>query len=280
MLVWLFLLVVLVACAGVEVAGAQELPGLEREFASLFSRIPSLSGILEGEMPGITRPDAPMILPPIFRAEFRVRPLFINFSGDVSNGATGQSLSLLDDLGHIENAVVIESMARLKVSRFSLRAHVDSYMRTFRGGTGRFDWPEWRVGGDLDLIDTPNFRFGLNMDFYWDQPSFNFGNVGFGPVSIPGPRPSTWGLHAVLDLGDPRSIRYSLETRGRLSMRTGSRIDEVEAALGLMSPETVFGSVLLRGGYRHTWLEINWEGSQVEVQVQWSGVFADLSYRF
>ena len=116
------------------------------------------------------------------------------------------------------------------------------------------------------------------MDFYWDRPEFTFGQIGFGPLIIRGPKPSTWGLHAALDLGDIRSFRYSLETRGRLSVRTGSRIDELEAAAGLITPETVVGSMLLRGGYRHSWLEMSWEPHTV--RVQWSGVFAELSGRF
>ena len=129
-----FPLLVLLACTSADIAGAQELPGLEREFASLFSRLPSLSQILEGELPGISEPNAPLIFPPIFRAEVRVRPIFINFTGEVTDDDTGESLNLLDDLGHIENAPVLETMARLKLTRFSLRIHNDSYMRTFRGG--------------------------------------------------------------------------------------------------------------------------------------------------
>ncbi len=219
-----------------------------------------------------------MILPPIFRGEARVRAYFTGFSGNLKNENTGLSVSLVDDLGHVDSATILETMLKLKISRLSARVHCDSYLRTFRGGNGRFDWPEWRVGADLDLIDTPQFRFGINMDYYWNQPEFSAKSDEIDSVGFSGPKPVTWGLHATLDRGDPRTLRWNVEGRGRLSLRTGSRLDELEGALGVLSPETAFGTVLLRGGYRHSWLEFG--ADPWKVKTQWSGVFVDLSYRY
>lgn len=270
-----FLAVFLLSTATASAFG-QGLPGLERELNAVLSRMPSIGGIFESEMPGITRPDAPLVFTPIFGGELRVRPIFIDFSGTLKNTETNEELSLLDDLGFVEQGILVETMARIKISRLSLRVHNDGYLRTFRGEPGRLDWPEWRVGADLDLIDTRPFRFGVNMDFYWDQPSFSAQTPAGVSVGIGSPRPATWGGHVLLNCGNPCAIRYTVEARGRLSLREGSRIDEVEAAAGLMTPEMVIGNVAIRGGYRRTWLKL--EASSREVRIHWSGVFGELVF--
>lgn len=251
-------------------------------FSSIIPGVETLRKTLEEDIPGLVDRRLPFVFLPHLRAEARVRPLFINLSGGLTDNTTGQTFDFLGDLGYEEQAVIIQSMVRLQLSRLSVRGVYDAYLRTLRGNGGRFDWPGFYYGVDLDLYSTPCVRFGLDMDFYPDPPTFSLGQVpGSTPgtsVAIVAPRPATWGLHFVWNPIDWGTLSWSFETRARRSLRTGSKIDEVEVAAGILSPHTIGGIVGVRGGYRYTSLELDQD--QFDLKARWSAVFGELVYYY
>jgi hypothetical protein len=273
----------LVLVCAVTHAAAQTCIGYD-PFSSIIPGIETLRQTLEGDMPGLVDKRVPFVFPPRFQAEARARALFMTLSGGVTDETTGRTFDFMGDLGYEEQGIVIQSMVRLQFGRLSLRGVYDAYLRTFRGGGagGRFDWPGFYYGFDFDLYNTPTVRFGLDMDFYLERPTFTVGPLpGVVPatsVNIAAPRPSTAGVHLVWNPINCGSLQWSFETRARRSLRTGSRIDEVEVATGLLSPNTVLGVVGLRGGYRYTNLEL--QGGQFVTKAHWSAWFGEFVYYY
>jgi hypothetical protein len=272
---------VLVLAWAASPAAAQTCVGYD-PFSSIIPGVETLRKTVEGDMPGLVDKRVPFVFPPKFQAETRVRALFMNLSGGVTDETTDQTFDFVGDLGYVEQGIVVQSMVRLQFSRFSLRGVYDAYFRTFRGTKGRFDWPAFYYGFDFDLYNTPSVRFGLDMDFYPERPTFSSGPLpGIVPVtsaSIGAPRPSTAGVHLVWNPINCGSLQWSFETRARRSLRTGSKIDEVEAATGFLSPNTVLGVVGLRGGYRYTNLEL--QGDRFNAKAHWSAWFGEFVYYY
>ncbi|MEW6350649.1 MAG: hypothetical protein AB1646_16430 [Thermodesulfobacteriota bacterium] len=239
---------------------------------------PASTGPLDKEMPGISNKYSPLVFPPIFRAETRVRSVFTKLSGTVRNTSTDFSRSLVGDLGYEDQGIVVEFMARAQASRLSLRAHYDMYLRTYRGTVGTYDWPGFRVGAEVDLVSSASTRFGVDMDFYTSRPSFGPVVTDVGSAIIVGPRPVTAGVYLCYNPADCGTVGWSLEARARRSTRTGTRINELELAVGLKSPEMVLGTVSVRGGIRYT--DMSLVSDPFEANVQWLGIFADLVYLY
>jgi hypothetical protein len=264
-------------------AAAQTCVGYD-PFSSIIPGAETLRRTVEGDMPGMVDKRVPFVFPPKFQAETRVRALFTQLSGGVTDEMTDQTFDFVGDLGYEEQGIVIQSMVRLQFSRFSLRGVYDAYLRTFRGGGagGRFEWPGFYYGFDFDLYNTSSVRFGLDMDFYPERPTFNVrqlpGIVPATSISIAAPRPSTAGVHLVWNPINCGTLQWSFETRARRSLRTGSKIDEVEVATGFLSPQTVLGVVGLRGGYKYTNLEL--QGDRFDAKAHWSAWFGDIVYYY
>ena len=81
----------------------------------------SVGGLFENEMPGIANRWAPLLFPPIFRAETKITPVLTTYSGNVTNTATGVTQDLLSDLGFVHRTGHVEMMAHVQISRASLR---------------------------------------------------------------------------------------------------------------------------------------------------------------
>lgn len=229
-------------------------------------------------MPGIMNPCTPYIAPPILRGEVRFRPIFIGLEGTVQDTETGVSRDFLKELGYVNQGILFETMVRAQIGRVSLRAHYDSYIRTFRGSDSRLDWPEFRLGGELDLWYTEPIRFGFDMDFYATRPSFKLDDPVLGRIFIESPRPATVGAHIALNPVSIGRLSVSMEGRARRCIRTGTRINEYEIAAGLKTPETVLGTVALRGGFRYS--DIGLEYDIHRVDAKWSGFFGELVYQY
>ncbi len=229
---------------------------------------------LEWDMPGLTDACNPFLYTPVLRGEMRVRPVFIGFSGQFEDTVSGQSFDLVDQLGYVNQGTLVETMVRGQLARFSARLHYDAYLRTFRGAGTRLDWPEFRVGADLDLVYSEPLRAGLDMDFYPARPLFSYSGGPLGTGSIESPRPATWGVHLVYNPADGTTMSPSVEARGRFSLRTGTRIREWEIAAGFKAPWTVLGTFGLRGGYRDTRIEMH--AQDLMVNVHWQGVFGEI----
>jgi hypothetical protein len=257
---------------------AAALPPLPNPFAGLPSPRQVIAGLMECDMPGMADCNSMFVFPPVLRGELRARPLFIGLSGTVENTITGQQLDLVDDLGYVNQGILTEWMGRAQFGRFSARVHFDMYMRTFRGTRSRLDWPDFHAGFDFDLISRPAMRVGLNMDFYPERPDFFLNASPIGTVRAAFPKPSTAGFHVVLMPKTLGSLSGMLETRGRRSLRTGTRLDELEFAMGLTTPETVLGTVALRAGWRYSHIFLGTDS--YDINIDWSAYFGELVYYY
>ncbi len=261
-------------------------PSRGQAFAPTFGSYPvcdqsgrSAGSILENEMPGITNTWSPLIFPPIFRADTKVRLVFTEFYGKVENKDTGVSSDLVHDLRYVSQGINWELMSRVQVSRIGLRGHYDAYMRTYRSRAGRFDWPNVRFGADLELVLTRSTRFGVDLDFYPDRPRFSSDVGPLGLVELETPRASSVGIHLAYNSPECGTLGWSFEGRARhdfRNSRTGLR--ELDLALGIKSPETALGTLSLRGGWRYT--NIIMITNSIEANIHWSAIFGELIYFF
>jgi hypothetical protein len=239
-----------------------------------------LGRALEQDMPGIANPASPYVWPPSFGAEIRVRPILIySAQGTVSDPSGSFSLDLFQDLGFVERIFLVEGMARLQLSRFSLRGTYTAFVRNYSGSQGNLDWPEFRFGADLDLVQRKGLRVGVNIDGApWANPKFSFTRPGIGSESIEGGRPVTAGVHIAWNPPGWGGLAPSLEARARWPLRDATKVTEYEVAGGIKSPATVLGTSALRGGWRHTHMDFSGHGREIEAT--WSGFFAEYMFLF
>lgn len=243
-----------------------------------FAEGPSPLEALAPRAPNFFDPSTWFVFLPAFRGEAKVKPLFIYLSGDVQDTRTGSTYRSADVLGMPKHLVVVETMLRGQISPFSFRVHYDAYLNQFRGSRAKLDWPEWRLGMDFDLIDRGAIRLGLNLDVCPQHPEAGISPPQIGNFEYTFPRPVTGGIHCIWNPMDVSGMSLSLEARARRSLRTGTRIDEIDLAAGIKSAGTILGRVAVRGGWRYTMIGL--DTSDYEIRSRWSSVFGELVYYY
>jgi len=198
--------------------------------------------------------------------------------GKFGDRTRGIYFDLHKDLGIVDRVVTVETMARLQLSRLSLRIHYEAYVRGFVGQWGEFDWPQFRLGADVDLFSRNGFRLGANLDGNLNHPVFTYSHPGHDPERVSLARPVTAGVHLAYNPFGTGGLSPSFETRARWPLRQYSRLTEYEIAAGLKTPQTVLGRGALRGGWRYT--EIECRERQKELSAKWSGVFAEYVFLY
>ncbi len=230
---------------------------------------------------------SPLVYPPCFQAEAKVTPVWV-YVATGSLTAPGQgSLSLRDDFGLSRGALFLDTMVRLQAGALSFRAHYEprafiAYPRvpdnpTITGRTD-FEYSGVRLGGDLDLVRSKTSRIGLDLDYQLYVPTFTQTIRPAAAVIVAGDNPFTLGAHAVYNpVRNLWGISGIFEIRGRWTV-SGASITDMDASLGVKSPETVLGSVALKSGYRRTAIEFN--DSQTTFDTVLSGWFGELAYYY
>lgn len=252
----------------------------EGPVTGILQPLSPLGKALEQDLPGIANPASPYVWPPSFGAEVRVRPILIYWSqGTVSDPSGSFSLDFLQDLGFVDRIFLVEGMARLQLSRLSLRGTYTGFVRSYSGSLGNLDWPEFRFGADLDILQRKGLRVGVNIDGTpWAQPKFSFTRPRIGSECIEGGRPVTAGAHIAWNPPGWGGLAPSFEARARWPIREATKVTEYEVAGGIKSPATVLGTSALRGGWRYTHLDFSGNGR--EVKATWSGFFAEYVFLF
>ena len=157
--------------------------------------------------------------------------------------------------------------------------YYDWYLRTWRGTKANFTWPSGRIGGDIDLYSSPTTRFGVNADFNWEQPSFSYAIPDVGSHTIKWPRPVTAGVHLLYRPYDYGKIAPVVELRYRRPLRSGTQVNEFEAAAGLTLPETsMMGSWGFRLGWRY--LKVELDNPDTKIKVETSSVFVEYVFYY
>jgi hypothetical protein len=245
-------------------------------FGYWIPRLPNLSYEIDKDSPGITNPLYPFIHTALFKGEFRLRPMFISLKEGKFRDATGE-YDFLKRLGFVDQAISIETMLRLQFARYSLRAHYNSDLRTFRGGQANFDWPTFRVGADLDLIQNDVIRFGADMDVNWKRPTFSISVPTTRLHVVDWPRPVTAGLHFVYNPCNI-GISSSFEVRWRFPIRAGTKIQEFEISGGMRFPKSVIGFSALRAGWRYTSILHDTDEDRIDIRL--STFFGEYVYYY
>jgi len=248
-------------------------------FADLISKLPFLRNALEERQPGLTDPASPLVQTPAFRLEARFRTLWVTMTqGGFTFPEHNLSIGFKSDLGIPDNVAMTEAMARGQIGRVSLRIHYDGYTRQFQGSQGYFQWPEFRIGADFDLVERNGLRAGVNADACTEDPTLSY-SLAAGPVELRHwPKPFTVGVHAAWNPFGWGGLSSSLEVRYRWPGKSDTRVNELELAAGVKAPQTVLGTTGVRGGWRYTIMELNQPDFQSKVK--WSAPFAEVFWYF
>lgn len=239
---------------------------------------------------GLTDPFSPLAMLPPLQAEFRVRGLAMNMTrGRITNSALVMSASLRDALRMNKTFLFLDNMVRLQGGRLSIRLHLEP--REFVGqednlvtpgipkAEARLDYTGWRIGGDVDIFRYDRSRFGLNADYHLHP--LHFSEAIFFPgagVKVSGAELITVGVHGFYN---PVTTFYGVtgvvEARARWSL-TKTDLTDIEFSAGAVFPETVFGRMSIKGGYRSTSLELT--EKPFNVDLTFGGFFAELAYYY
>jgi hypothetical protein len=242
----------------------------------------------------------PTISMPEVGGEARISALWVGIkSGTNTLPLQGVSRDLRNAFRMNKNHFFFDSMFRLQVSRFSLRIHGEP--RNFVGAStyqnvlnnpaaeARLECGGVRVGMDFDLFQRGRSRLGINVDADASPPIFTESIQTSGGIRIAGETPVTVGLH--LCYSPARNycgITAVFEMCARWPFKTFSstELNDLEIAAGLRSPETILGSVSLRGGYRRTELAFsdqqlyNGTATPCRFDAVMEGWFAELAYSY
>jgi len=230
---------------------------------------------------------SPLVYPPCFQAETKVAPVWM-FIGSGTLTAPGQGTwTLREDFGLSRGALFLDTMVRLQAGALSVRVHYEPRAFIANLGvpdnptvTGRTDleYSGVRLGGDFDLVRSKTSRVGLDLDYQCYAPMFTQTVQLQAPISVVGENPFTLGAHAVYNpIRNLWGISGIFEIRGRWTI-SGASVTDMDASLGLKSPETVLGSVALKSGYRRTAIEFNDSHNNFETVL--SGWFGELAYYY
>lgn len=212
---------------------------------------------------GLTDISSPFVFLPCLQAEVQVKPIWVTIeSGQQNIPSLGIAWNLRNQFGLTETPLFLDSMARLQFGLLSFRIVYE--IRDFVGNKSvvgrpdqsqaeaRFSYTGLRLGADLDIFQRYKSRVGINLDYDLFQPSFNEAIETVGGKKISGPAALTLGVHAVYN---PSANYYGLSPVIEAVARwpiLGTEVTDLELSIGVKSPETVLGSMALKGGYRRT----------------------------
>ncbi len=264
--------VVLLFPAGGSTAATQELSGLADGF-SPFVFLPGLQGEMKGRLTW-----AQVV------------------NGNQKIPDQGIAWDLRDTFDLTNGHLCVDYMLRVQLSRLSARLNYE--IRDFDasapfqnipgqpGASARFTYTGIRLGADYDVFQRNRSRFGLDMDFDLYAPSFTESILTQGGKTITGPAALTLGIHGVYN---PVlcfwGVSTILEARARWPL-SDTKVTDWELSAGLVSPETMLGTMALKGGYRRT--SVQFKDSQIfqntgvstDFDITMGGVFGELIYYY
>jgi hypothetical protein len=249
----------------------------------------ALSTASAAEAPGLTDVRSPLISLPVFRAEANCSMAWMSLtSGKLSQGEGQKWWNLRDDLGMNSTVFLLGCMARFQAGRFSARVNYEE--RSFVGtgpaggdplagdGEARLEYSGLRLGGDVDIVQWNLSRFGINADFDLFSPEFVDGIRTPGGLRMIGRRATTLGIHGLYNpVVNYWGVSPIFEVRARWPL-SGTEITDVELSAGVRTPETVFGSMAWKSGYRHTAIEFSDRRRSFDALLD--GWFSELVYYY
>jgi hypothetical protein len=263
---------VLLFPAGGSPAAAQELSGLIDGFSPVIS-LPRLQGEMKGRLTWVQLVNGNQSIPDL-----------------------GINWDLKDNFNLSGGHLFLDYMVRVQLSRLSGRLYYE--VRDFDGiapfqniagqpsSTARFTYTGIRLGADFDIFQRNRSRFGVDMDFDLYSPNFTESIQTLGGKSITGPAAVTIGIHGVYNpVFFLWGVSTMLEGRARWPL-SDTKVTDWELSAGLVSPETMLGTMALKGGYRRTRVQFKDSqlfqnaGASTDFDITMGGVFGELIYYY
>ena len=257
-----------------------------------------VAGVSQAAAGGFSGFSSALIYSPYFQAEFSLQPVWLTVaSGRKEIAASRVSWELRDDLALVDPGVFLDLNARVQVRRLSFRVHAS--MRDFAGTTkladatggaraeARLEYSGFRMGADLDILRRERSRLGVNVDRDLFRPIFTESIVTRGGSKLVGEPASTVGIHGVYV---PTRQFYGLsalfEFRVRRPLVGPTSVYDLEISGGVLGPETGYGAIGLKIGYRST--SIEFEAGQTyrnipvtaRIKATIQGVYGELVYYY
>ncbi len=271
------LLICLIVSALCGVANAQTSVSLWDPVAYWMPRLPCFAQACEQDTPGVTQASYGHTPRSRFRGEGRLMGVYSRLCPGTLTDSTG-TYDFKKDLGFPEKMGQIETSARTQLGRYSLRYIYTYYLRAYQGSWATFQPSDFRVGADMDLIQTNSLRLGVNADINWKGSRLTYTIANVKSADIRFQRPTTYGFHFVYNPIAPTSVSLSLELRARFPWNDKALVTEYEAAGGLRFPGAMMGGATVRGGYRYTRMDLRSGDTHVEADL--SGIFGELVYYY
>jgi len=249
------------------------------------------------ELSGLVEGFSPIISLPRLQGEMKGRVVWSNIiSGKQSIPSLDRSWDLRENFNLTGGSFFVDYMLRVQLSRVSARLYYE--MRDFLAtapfqnvpgqpdASARFTYQGIRLGGDFDVFQRNRTRFGVDMDFDLFAPGFTEAIQTAGGKYITGPAALTLGIHGVYNpVVCFWGISTILEARARWPI-SDTKITDWELSAGFASPETMLGTMAVKGGYRRTSLQF--KNSQIfqntpastEFDIVWGGWFGELVYYY
>jgi len=229
-------------------------------FGLLLAHTGAGSAFAQGMVPSLLDPRSPLVCIPPLQGEVRFTLTWAQvLSGKQTIPALGLSWDLRNDFLIRQPQLFLDTMVRLQAGRIGVRANYE--LRNFAGernladgviARNEFDFTGIRIGGDFDIYQRWNTRFGVNLDYTIYHPIFTEASFTLGGKKIEGDPPVTLGLYG--SYNPPRCIfgaTFICDGEIRWAF-TGANLTDWRISAGLKSPDTVLGSWALKGGYRQT----------------------------
>jgi hypothetical protein len=249
-----------------------------------------LSGLLEGY--------SPFIYLPGLQGEMKGRVTWVQIiSGKQSIPDLGIDWDLRDTFNLTSGHWFVDYMVRAQLSRLSGRLYyeirdfaVTSPFQNISGQadtTARFSYSGIRLGADLDIFQRKRTRLGADVDFDLYSPVLTESIVTPGGKSIDGSNAVTLGVHGIYNpVMNCWGTSPILEARARWPISQNTKVTDWEVSGGLTSPDTILGTMALKGGYRRTTVQFTASqafqnrGVGTDFDVVMSGWFTELIYYY
>ncbi|MGC8659743.1 MAG: hypothetical protein ACP5U1_11770 [Desulfomonilaceae bacterium] len=265
----------------------------------LFSQFGSVADAQESWP--FDNPLSPVAVFPRLRGEAKLIPTLVSLrNGTVAGDNVSNPSDLAPSYGFTfsgTNSFFLDLMARLQLSRFSVRGYLEQ--REFAGRETipnendrytNLTYYGIRVGGDVDVFLGNRSRVGFNYDhsFYGpDVTIFNSINLAYNlhqpqsPLKIQGPQSGTIGCHVIYNpVWNWLGTSAMVEAWAHWPIY-GTSLSDFEFSGGLKWADTILGSGSIQGGYRWTTISTSdLSPGNGRLDANWGGVFGEVVYYY
>jgi hypothetical protein len=185
----------------------------------------------------------------------------------------GKAYDLKTDLAAPKEIWFADTNAATRHGRYCLNVHYAYFLKPLKGNELTFNWPQMRVGLDLDIIHSSHVRMGVGADYTWKGPELTFTDPDGRSGAANFARIGTISGYASINTFRCSGISPSLEARYRKPVTQDSMLEEIEVAAGVTLSPSSAGISGFRAGWRRA--DIDLRSTDTQFTFSWSGFFAE-----